>query len=153
MIHVLLRIAVWVVVLGIGYLVLGPQVFDSSPSQSPFESNSKIFLPPARSERETEYEAVRKERSLRPEEAADYQSLVRERESRFWQREGVSVEEALFGINTQRKARLAEIELNLIKAEIEAARAWYNSPEYQAILPIRLANSEGCFTIVDGYDG
>jgi hypothetical protein len=109
MIHVLLRIAVWVVVLGIGYLVLGPQVFDSSPSQSPFESNSKIFLPPARSERETEYEAVRKERNLRPEEAAEYQSLVRERESRFWQREGVSVEEALFGINTQRKARLAEI--------------------------------------------
>ena len=34
---------------------------------------------------------------------------------------------------------------------IEAAQACYNSPEYQAILPIRLANSTGVMTIVDGY--
>ena len=33
------------------------------------------------------------------------------------------------------------------------AEGWYNSPEYQAILPIRLANSEGVMTIVDGYEG
>ena len=33
-----------------------------------------------------------------------------------------------------------------------AAEGWYNSPEYQAILPIRLANSEGVMTIVDGYE-
>ena len=35
-------------------------------------------------------------------------------------------------------------------ADIEAARRWYNSPEYQAILPIRLANSRGRTFIVDG---
>ena len=34
-----------------------------------------------------------------------------------------------------------------------AAEGWYNSPEYQAILPIRLANSTGVMTIVDGYEG
>ena len=35
-------------------------------------------------------------------------------------------------------------------ADIEAARRWYNSPEYQAILPIRLANSRGRVFIVEG---
>jgi uncharacterized protein (DUF1330 family) len=36
----------------------------------------------------------------------------------------------------------------------EAAKAWYDSPEYQAILPIRLANSHcNFFTIVEGYEG
>jgi len=33
------------------------------------------------------------------------------------------------------------------------AEGWYNSPEYQAILPLRLANSTGVMTIVDGFDG
>lgn len=32
------------------------------------------------------------------------------------------------------------------------AEGWYNSPEYQAILKIRLANSTGVMTIVDGYE-
>lgn len=31
-----------------------------------------------------------------------------------------------------------------------AARRWYNSPEYQAALPIRLANSRGRVFIVEG---
>jgi uncharacterized protein (DUF1330 family) len=35
----------------------------------------------------------------------------------------------------------------------EAADAWYNSPEYQAILPHRKANSEGHIAIVDGFEG
>ena len=34
----------------------------------------------------------------------------------------------------------------------EALEGWYNSPEYQAILPIRLANSTGVMTIVDGIE-
>ena len=34
-----------------------------------------------------------------------------------------------------------------------AAEGWYNSPEYQKILPIRHANSTGAMMIVDGYDG
>ena len=35
-------------------------------------------------------------------------------------------------------------------ADAEAARRWYNSPEYQAALPIRLANSRGRVFIVEG---
>lgn len=34
-----------------------------------------------------------------------------------------------------------------------AAEAWYHSPEYQAIVPIRQANSTGSLIIVDGHDG
>jgi uncharacterized protein (DUF1330 family) len=34
-----------------------------------------------------------------------------------------------------------------------AAEAWYHGPEYQAILPHRLANSEGHIVLVDGFDG
>ncbi|MGB5774117.1 MAG: hypothetical protein WBP89_05605 [Sedimenticolaceae bacterium] len=109
MIHVLLRIAVWVAVFGIGYLVFGPQLFDSSHSTNPFESSSTIFLPPAKSAREMQYEEVIKERALAPEEAAEYQSLVVARESKFWQQEGVSVEEALSGVRKQRKQHLASI--------------------------------------------
>jgi uncharacterized protein (DUF1330 family) len=36
-------------------------------------------------------------------------------------------------------------------ASREAARAWRNSPEYQAILPIREATSTSRVYIVDGY--
>lgn len=32
----------------------------------------------------------------------------------------------------------------------EAALAWYDSPDYQAIIPLRTANSEGIVTVVDG---
>ena len=35
-------------------------------------------------------------------------------------------------------------------ADADAARRWYNSPEYQAALPIRLANSRGRAFIVEG---
>ena len=35
-------------------------------------------------------------------------------------------------------------------ADIEAARRWYHSPEYQAVLPIRLTNSRGRAFIVEG---
>jgi len=35
----------------------------------------------------------------------------------------------------------------------EKAKAWYNSPEYQAILPHRLKNSKGRAIIVAGHDG
>lgn len=33
------------------------------------------------------------------------------------------------------------------------AEGWYNSDEYQKILPIRLGASKGVMTIVDGFDG
>jgi len=35
-------------------------------------------------------------------------------------------------------------------ADAAAARRWYNSPEYQKALPIRLANSKGRAFIVEG---
>jgi len=34
-----------------------------------------------------------------------------------------------------------------------AAETWYHSPEYQAILPLRLAHSQGHIALVDGFDG
>jgi len=34
--------------------------------------------------------------------------------------------------------------------DMAAARRWYDSAEYQAILPLRLANSEGRLVIVEG---
>ena len=34
-----------------------------------------------------------------------------------------------------------------------AAETWYRSPEYQAILPLRLAHSQGHIALVDGFDG
>lgn len=109
MVHLLLRIAVWVVVLGIGYLVLGPGLFDSTPDDSPFESGSTIFLPPPKSQRHLEYDEVSRERALNAEEQADYRALVQDRQSRFWQQQGVSVEQALAGVETQRKEHLARI--------------------------------------------
>lgn len=33
----------------------------------------------------------------------------------------------------------------------EAAMAWYNSPEYQAVLPLRLEATEGFSVLVDGF--
>lgn len=34
-----------------------------------------------------------------------------------------------------------------------AAEGFYNSPEYQEILPLRLANAEGSVAIVEGFGG
>lgn len=35
----------------------------------------------------------------------------------------------------------------------DAARAWYASPEYQRILPIRRSSSDGRLVLVQGYEG
>ena len=48
-------------------------------------------------------------RKLAPEELAEYQALSQQRESNFWQQEGVSVEDALSGTRRNRKGRLIEI--------------------------------------------
>jgi len=34
--------------------------------------------------------------------------------------------------------------------DVETAKGWYFSPEYQAILPLRTNNSEGSSVLVDG---
>jgi uncharacterized protein (DUF1330 family) len=36
--------------------------------------------------------------------------------------------------------------------DVETARTWYGSPEYQAAIPVRQANSAGRLFLVDGYD-
>ena len=36
---------------------------------------------------------------------------------------------------------------------LEAAKTFYNSPEYQENMKIRLANSTGTIVVVEGYDG
>ena len=36
--------------------------------------------------------------------------------------------------------------------DLATARAWYNSPEYQAILPFRLVASQGDAILVEGVD-
>jgi len=33
---------------------------------------------------------------------------------------------------------------------VEAAQTWYNSPEYQEILPIRLSAADDNFLIIEG---
>lgn len=35
--------------------------------------------------------------------------------------------------------------------DLATARGWYDSPEYQAILPLRLASSSGSLILVEGY--
>ena len=109
MIQVALRVMVWVLVLGGAYILFGPELFDSSESTNPFASDSVLFLPPPKSPRLVEYEEMLKQRALTAEEAAEYRSLVKDRQSRFWQREGTSVEDALAGVKSQRKQRLVEI--------------------------------------------
>ena len=36
--------------------------------------------------------------------------------------------------------------------DLERARAWYDSPAYQAILPLRTENSEGSAILLEGVD-
>lgn len=109
MIHVLLRVLVWVVVIGVGYLLVGPKLFDSSSIDNPFASDAAIFLPPPKSQRHLEFDEILAARPLNEEELAEYRKLVRERQSRFWQQSGVTVEEALSGVKTQRREALASL--------------------------------------------
>ena len=37
--------------------------------------------------------------------------------------------------------------------DVDAAKRWYNSPEYQAIVGIRHAASKGRLTVVEGFAG
>jgi hypothetical protein len=108
-VQVLLRIAVWVLVLGIGYLLFGPGLFDSSGGSSPFERDAVLFLPPPRSQRLVALDRVRRERVLDPGEVAEYRLLVEQRQSAFWQRDGLSVAQALSGVSTDRRAELLRL--------------------------------------------
>jgi len=109
MIQVFLRILVWLAVFGIGYLLLGPQLFDSSRDANPFSTDAELFLPPARSAREIEYERLAQQRALTAEEQAAYLALARERQAAFWKGRDLTVSQALEGVTTGRRERLAEL--------------------------------------------
>ena len=108
MVQVFLRLLIWVAVISIGYLTFGPQLFDSSRGADPFASDRQLFLPPIKAQRLVELEAQLKERNLSGEEAREYQVLAQQRQSSFWSSQGVSVEEVLIGVESQRKERLID---------------------------------------------
>ena len=108
-IQVVLRIAVWATVIAVAYLLLGREVFDSSPGGNPLRGQAQLYLPPVKSPRLLEYEGRLRDGALTPAEAADYQRLSEDRAAQFWQRQGQSVEAALSGVKTGRRARLATI--------------------------------------------
>lgn len=110
MIHVLLKVLVWVVVLGVGYVIFGPQSFDSSGGGDSLRNPSaQLFLPPAKSERLVDYERRLAAGQLQPAEFSEYQALARAHQSRFWRGGELSVEEALAGVRSHRGERLAAI--------------------------------------------
>jgi uncharacterized protein (DUF1330 family) len=76
---------------------------------------------------------------------AHTQAIVERHGGRFLVRGGkVEPLEGDFGLK-----RLVILEF----PSLEAARGFYESPEYQAILPHRTNNSEGQFVLVEGWDG
>jgi hypothetical protein len=109
MIHVYLRLVVWAIVLALAYFMFGSKLFDSSDDAGRVGGDSQIFLPPAKPQELVRYEALSEQRALSGDEAADYRALRKAWEASFWQQQGVSVQEALAGVETNRKARLAEI--------------------------------------------
>jgi hypothetical protein len=109
MIHVLLRIGVWVVVFAIGYLVFGPKLFDSfSHDESP-QSTATLYLPPPKPQRLVELEGRLKAGGLDPNESVEYQSLAKQWQASFWKGDGLTVEQALSGVKDHRRERLAAI--------------------------------------------
>jgi hypothetical protein len=109
MIQVIARIAVWVVVIGAGYLLFGPDLLDSSRSANPFENASVLYLPPAKTQREREFEGLLASGGLQEHERAEYQALVARRQADFWKGDGVSVEQALAGTTRGRRSRLLDL--------------------------------------------
>ncbi len=109
MIQVVLRVLVWVLVLGLGYLAFGPELFDSSDTANPFGRVSTLFLPPAKQQREIEFEGMIEQRGLSTKERAEYDALVQARRASFWKGEDTSVEEALAGVKTQRGVHLMNL--------------------------------------------
>jgi len=110
MIHVLLKILVWVVVLGVGYFVFGPQSFDSSDGGGPFrDSSSELFLPPAKPDRLIDYERRLAADQLQPAEFAGYQALAKAHQSDFWKGRDLTVEKALAGVRSNRGRHLVAI--------------------------------------------
>lgn len=106
MIQVIMRVAVWVLVLGLGYLLFGPELFDSSRGGNPFENRASLYLPPAKTQRERDYERMLESGPLQQQEEVEYRALLARRQADFWKGDGVSVEQALEGVARGRRAHL-----------------------------------------------
>ncbi|HWP19983.1 MAG TPA: DUF1330 domain-containing protein [Burkholderiaceae bacterium] len=50
------------------------------------------------------------------------------------------------------EGRWAEATVIIEFPDLDHARAWYQSPAYQEILPLRTRNSEGSAILIDGVD-
>lgn len=109
MIQVSLRIAVWLIVIGIGYFIFGPELFDGPGNNKQLTDGRPLFLPPVKQHRLVELENLLNKGTLSGNEVREYQSLVQERRSSFWTGKETSVEAALAGIKSGRKHRLIEI--------------------------------------------
>lgn len=110
MIHVLPKVVVWLVVIGAAYLIFGPQSFDSSGGGDPLRNaSSQLYLPPAKSERLVGYEQRLEAGQLQPEEFSEYQAVAKAYQASFWKGNGLSVEEALSGVDSHRIEHLASI--------------------------------------------
>lgn len=109
MIHVLLRVAVWVSVFAVGYLIFGPELFDSSDGKSPFTTETRLYLPPAKPQQLIEYEAAFAAGKLAPDAQADYRAMLKAYQAEFWQGRDLSVSEALAGVERGRRAHLTDL--------------------------------------------
>ena len=109
MIQVLLRVAAWITVFGIGYLYFGPEVFRPSEDNKQVTDKPPLYMPPIKTQRLLALEKQLQTSPLSGNEADEYQQLVRKRQSDFWSNKDLTVEQALAGVKTQRKQRLIEI--------------------------------------------
>ena len=109
MIHVLLRVLVWVTVFAVGYLLFGPELFDSSDGENPFATETRLYLPPAKPQRLVEYEAAIAGGALGADQQADYRTLQKAYQADFWQGSDLSVAEVMAGVETGRRAHLARV--------------------------------------------
>ncbi len=81
------------------------------------------------------------------EKYAEYSRQVPETVTRWGGRFLVRGGQTEPGDGDWKPGRLVVIEF----PDLETAHNWYRSPEYQAILPLRLANSEGGVVFIEGY--
>lgn len=104
-----LRIAIWVLVLGIAYFVFGPKVFDSSGDSNPFTSEKALYLPPEKPQALRDFEHLAGQRALTDGEQAQYRSAMKAYQGDFWRAEGTTIEQALAEFPNQRRERLIDI--------------------------------------------
>ena len=87
-----LRIAIWVLVLGIAYFAFGPKLFDSSGDGNPFTSDKALYLPPEKPQALRDFERLAGQRDLSDSEQADYLAAMQAYQGIFWRAEGTTID-------------------------------------------------------------